>query len=569
MTLSGKVEASSKTSFPLADIAGWHPAASSWLCVLAMAFIVALFPILVQHYQVKKLPKDLKALGFPRTDTIFYYSAVREIFENGNGLFYANPASSNPNSPRIYTHLFFIICAWVWKLTGISFPTLDGAMCLVCGTGMFFLGIWALWPLCPQRRRIFWSLTGLVLLGGGIVWFWSILKVIVSPFSNDSLPIYFFRTWREKACLLSWGHNVFRNLDYSTECFYHILFFVAMGFAIRRRYVQSLVVLFLCWWTHPFTALEATFILGIFFFLTWILERQRKEGLAFAITIGLLIMGLGYNFIFLRIFPEHRLVLRQMLGVHYTFRLSLMPFAYGFLLPAALLGIFWRPGLERFCSTRQGLFTLCWLIISFVLLKNDLLLGKRNAVQPLHFSRGYVFLALLPPTLWFIESILLPLARKGFYLIPTLILGFLVLFTWPDNFLHTFPEWDNPAYVPYPSIKVEHYDLLQRLDELESTHTFCSDYHPNRLGYIIPYLTHHRSLVGHHYNTPGIDEKIKAAKKAILTGDVRGIMHYHVDTLILTKEQWEHLGRHIIGARWDILLEFDKYLVIALKPTKG
>ena len=43
--------------------------------------------------------------GIHRPNLIFYLANARELFENGNGLFYGNPFSASSFSPRIFSHL--------------------------------------------------------------------------------------------------------------------------------------------------------------------------------------------------------------------------------------------------------------------------------------------------------------------------------------------------------------------------------------------------------------------------------------------------------------------------------
>ena len=68
------------------------------------------------------LESDQHYLGVFRWDMFYYLANARELFENGNGLFYSDPFSSSFSGPRVFSHLELLIFGWAWHLTGVPLP---------------------------------------------------------------------------------------------------------------------------------------------------------------------------------------------------------------------------------------------------------------------------------------------------------------------------------------------------------------------------------------------------------------------------------------------------------------
>src|SRR5205823_3698663 len=178
-----------------------------------------------------------------------------------------------------------------------------------------------------------------------------------------------------------WFQNWGRNLVFPTEAVYHALAAAMWLAVIGRRWPLAITAAALLAATHPFSGLQNLLIL-----LTWLSIKVWLERTAFmlrlwAIVLALLGLFLGYYFVFLESFPQHR-ALRETWSLAWTLELPSLLLAYG---PIGVLAA------RRFCGPRKDLnsgdffFTLCF-IISFLLAKHEWFMAPR---QPLHFTRGY------------------------------------------------------------------------------------------------------------------------------------------------------------------------------------
>lgn len=354
--------------------------------------------------------------GFERWDMLYYAANAREVFENGNGLFYALPLSSSPDSPRVYTHLELVLMGWTWHFTPLSMPAVWQITGLVSGVAMFL----ALFPLVGcffPREQLRWAYPVLALAGGGTaltaLWTWlgpgeldlpqleRLRAFGLLPLVEDGTGgwLAHFSALRAGAVGPAWLPNVYQNALFTTQAFYHALAFATFAAAVRGRRGWALLGVFLTWWSHPFTGLEVAGIVGSWAALETALLRQRRMAGFAAGVAGISAVFVAYNLIVIpRLSPEHAYVIEAWRGDFlFRFRDAFAMWGLFLLGPLSLLH-------PRLRALRLGdpadRFLVAWMAFVGLLLLHDRLLPESiPSFQPLHYAHGYFFLPIAILTL--------------------------------------------------------------------------------------------------------------------------------------------------------------------------
>ena len=112
----------------------------------------------------------------------------------------------------------------------------------------------------------------------------------------------------------------------------------------------------------------------------------------FLITCGLLLVHLSYYWFFLRQFAEHRSVVTQWMLPWILHYFNIIP-AYALVAVFALWRVRTIALAKQFFAVRHNRLLLVWFVVAFLLAKHDLFI---HAVQPLHFTRGYIWMPAVP-----------------------------------------------------------------------------------------------------------------------------------------------------------------------------
>lgn len=349
-----------------------------WLASVALAAPAAV-PYLVHYLSAG----DHAATGFILPDMASYMAHAREYFDAG-GLTYGNPFSPSYETPSIYFQPWTLLLGVVWRLTeldpGLVFVGFGAVAAIVCTR----IAI-SLYQRFSETRDIPGKL-GLIafLWGGGVLVLTGLAYNVITGQPEQSV----FRFdpgggwW-----FLSFG----RNFVFPTEAFFHVLFLGCVLAVLSGRFKLAWGVALLTAMSHPFTGVQLLLVLSTWACLEWFFIRSGEVPAPFLVgCFGLLVLTLGYYIGFLGRFPEHRELMQ-----HWA-----QPWVYhaeSFIPAYALVGglAAWR--LRRLESARNVLASpgnrllLAWFAVSFALANHEFAI---EPVQPLHFTRGYVWIPL-------------------------------------------------------------------------------------------------------------------------------------------------------------------------------
>ncbi len=355
--------------------------------------------------------------GFLQTDMPYYSANGREIFEGGNGILYPNPY--NENGEVIYFHWFPWILGGGIKILGFD----PGYQFVFYGVMTAFLLSWVTYQLIEKtlpnpafRGTIFL----MAMWGGG---FLILAKVGINLISGLPILENLFLLDRDDGYwFLNWG----RNLMYTTETLYHVLFAATWLSLINKRWGLALLFCGLLATTHPFSGVQLLLILIVYLYAMSIFNQEKIPAWPRVTSLFLFAGFAAYYFWYLNQFASHQAIQGAWaIPWSYTFEVWLLN--DGWLMAIALIGLIKA---YKNISSMQWLWIISALI-SLALAKHDLLM---TAHQPLHFTRGYTWLPLLFLAAPLIQRFFIFITQKFSVLPARVIINLLLMMVIVDNF---------------------------------------------------------------------------------------------------------------------------------------
>jgi hypothetical protein len=318
--------------------------------------------------------------GFLQYDQQSYLAMARQAWEGGAWPLFALPTSADPGAPAQYLYPHIALLGLAWGLLDADPGRVYVAFGAVAGLVFLRLAI-ALYGRVVARHDGAAAL-GLLLFawGGGLLTLAGGLHALLagrvdyaSLFALDPEGGF-------------WFLNLGRNLFYGVEAYYHALALGLLLALLAGRWRLGLLLLALLAASHPFTGLQFLLIA-----LAWQLAERllrRPDAPPLWLLLGnLLLLGLflAYHFLLLPRDPEHAALMAAW-SLAWTLETATQLLAYG---PVALLAALWlrRHGL----GARPARLLTVMAVVSLGLANHELLLDPR---QPLHFTRGYIWMPL-------------------------------------------------------------------------------------------------------------------------------------------------------------------------------
>lgn len=310
---------------------------------------------------------------------------AREHFDSGRfSFFYGNPFDGNPETPRVYWQPHILLLGLLLQVTGLS-PGILYVLFGLCGALICSRVALAMLSESPgQSGRPGVPLLITFFWGGGVLVAAAAIRALPGIangeqfMTGDLLVFDPGEGW--------WFLNFGRNLVFPTEAYYHALFFGCIVCLFRRSYaVAALCAAFLSA-SHPFTGIELLAVVSVWLVAELIVGGPDRPPTAFVLSVLILLLAhVSYYLVFLPSIPEHRQLMDQ-----WELPWNLPPlsalFAY-----APVAGIALWSLVKRGTSPlrdRNTRLLLVWFAVAFILANHQYIL---RSVQPLHFTRGYVW----------------------------------------------------------------------------------------------------------------------------------------------------------------------------------
>ncbi len=341
------------------------------------------FLVLVIHYQ--SAADHQVATGFIQGDQAIYSALGRSIFERGSWLFTHNPFDTDPQAPTIYFSLFTLLLGAITvglKLDpGVAYVSLTVVMGVAFGRVTY-----ALVRRCARGSTYVPLLYLLATWGGGLF----TLAAVAANLYGGQAPSADLLQFDPGIGLwfLNWG----RNLIFASEATYHVLVGGVWLAVLDKRYRLALCLTLLVVATHPFTAAQILAILFFWLVLSRIL--RVKTGASPLFTIGVVACAALFCAYYLWFLPSHPAHAKsaELWSLPWVLTWDVALFALGPVAVLALVGLWLqRAGRRELLRSHDNVFLASCFLASFLLANHDLFVRPR---QPLHFTRGYIWLPL-------------------------------------------------------------------------------------------------------------------------------------------------------------------------------
>lgn len=444
------------------------------------------------------------ASGFFQYELPYYFANGRSAFERGNGVFYPNPYDPDAASPNIYVHWLPWILGYLTAKVGLD----PGDLTLAA---TFFASIvFAVTTGCLVRLRTSRCSRLAFLMamwGGGLLTIAGSLQAIAS---GDWLQTVLQFDPGQGMWFLNWG----RNALFPTEAIYHALVAACWVSEIRGRQALANVFLLLLATTHPWSGLELLLTINLWRGGEWLRCRNSTTRNQLSISVTVLAVFLGYYKVWLPSFPRHA-QLQSVWELNWSLSWVSAVLAYlPVVIPCAvLLRKRWRARLLN--DTER--FLLCALTVAVGLAFHDRLI---KPVQPLHFTRGYVWMPLfllgLPQLVDWWEAM-----RTRRNTMAVAASAAIVLVACSDNWIfamvHCKRQWTHQDGFHLNSsdraLCASLHAMPQTVGKVVLTDSAT-------LNYLLPTYAAVRPWLGHHFNTPGYPDRKETWRRCFVDGGV-------------------------------------------------
>jgi hypothetical protein len=474
--------------------------------------------------------RNLTPTGFITYDNVSYAAYAKEYLDHHRiSLFYSNPLNDSGNYPAIYFQtqtIFLALLLSIGFAPGFAIVFFNWLGVLLS----FRLAISIYDHLYPDsnRRKLFISF---FCWGGGLLALACIPVALTKPMGNlDFLDRMFFidPAWGW------WGLNFGRGHFNSVEGYFHFLFLSGIICILKKRWNLSLLVSFILSLSHPFTGIEYLAIVTTWAFVEKLIVRNKDIPWKFVIGLTLIMaFHIFYYAIYLNRFPEHRSVSEQY-SLNWRLRFFSMIPAYCLVGGLAIISLI-RLKKEFFIQSSTRLF-FCWLALAFFLANHEIFI---KPMQPLHFTRGYVwtglFLLGLPALHYFFQN-------ERFKKYKLALIAFSILM-FSDNFLWIINSVRSPALAASTGyLTAEQKSILQIIKNNSNNKTLVigSDE-------IIPYMstvyTEAYPWISHPFTTPFAKRKQDAYENFIKNNTVDPAWKNREVIFVFQKTDTEQLKR--------------------------
>jgi hypothetical protein len=500
---------------------------------------------------------DLTPTGFIQYDNPSYIAYAKQYLDADKiQLFYSNPFNDSGNYEAIYFQPQTLLIAFLIKL-GIAPAVILTFFTVICSLLCFAAIIKIYDTLYPAGKHRSLSITFFA-WGGGIFFLSGFVAQIIYPsiqhlFGNKPLILDPGSGW--------WGMNLGRSLFFSCEAWYHLLFLFSVLLVLKKRWFYALLMMFTLSLSHPFTGVELLSIMAAWVCIEKIVAGNRTIPLYFvAGTLLLLAFHIYYYLYFLHQFPDHASISQQY-SLNWRIRFyNMIPawFIVGILSIITIRIVKWRTILSESSSR---LF-ITWFFIALILANHEMFM---KPMQPIHFTRGYIWTSLflfgLPGTQHIFSTL-----EKWLWRRPALVLLSTIFLL--DNgvwILSNARAKAGSTSVSYISKEEKNVlDTLAATTDNKSLVIGYSDEQEAMIPYLATVYTKAWPWTSHPFTTPFIERKRTAYERFIVSGTIDSSWKNRHCVIIFRKTNNNELKRAAsLNFPFTLLLDSKLYIVVS------
>jgi len=351
-----------------------------WLLALALSLPIILF------YGVHFFYHDAnhKPSGLIQWENALYMHSAKE-YKTGNAvIFYQYPLDDDPQSPKIFFQPQQFILGYLWKY----FPLEPGIIISIFGL-IFTLftirvSIEIISNTLPEKKHLVLT-SFLFTWGGGILSLCGIVLhfVYFKNTGNLSDHIFFLDPGNGWWCL-----NFGRALVYPLEAYYHFLFMLIILSAMQKKFVRVALLIIVLTLSHPYSSTEILLIIASWAFIEFFYLKSKEIKMKdLALISAALIFHLLYYCVLLQQYPVSA-VISQQVALNWSYK------AWHFIPAYFIVWVlgFWAVKnvalLQKHFSSPINRLFFCFGFFAFLLSIHGFAI---KPIQPLHYTRGYVY----------------------------------------------------------------------------------------------------------------------------------------------------------------------------------
>ncbi|OGH61169.1 MAG: hypothetical protein A3I06_04705 [Candidatus Lindowbacteria bacterium RIFCSPLOWO2_02_FULL_62_12] len=517
--------------------------------------LMSLLPILLIAAVWLRTPGDRAFMGELQIDQFYYAANARAMLRDGFHLSHANPYDPHADAPRIYSHLFPLLVAAAARLTGCEPLHTYYFLRPILGI-LLALSLWYFLSALFSDRACLKLCFLLVVTAGGFSALLSAASaagtVLRAP-GADFIASFGAAFVRSEEFIGEWLCSIARVFLFTPEILYHTIWFYTLGSYLRGNSMAVLGGIALELYAHPFTGPELALVVALLCVTDLILGVNRRARAVTLVLVCALTAAFAGYIHFLNGDPCHRIIQATWRRFQAILPIDRYAHLYGAWLILGLAGLAtslrdFRTSAGARCLWTQG-------VVIFLLSHHQWLVPE--AVQPAHFSRGYLFVVLVSLSVDFIRRFrpTWPAAicsRRGLLAVSLLALSI----DHPSYFVFCAVRAQDPPM----TLQKEEARLLDRLGDLKTREFVASD---GNVGPLIPVFTDHRTLLGHWPLTPGYDRAESLLNLWVQSGRPDLLREYpDISILFLPRHAAEPVGRDPAFARdWALLDETPNFVL--------
>lgn len=450
---------------------------------------------------------DLEPTGFIQHDNVSYVAYAKQYLDSDkNSLFYSNPFNDSDDHQPIYFQTQTLLFAGLMK-AGIPPGWILIPFTLICSFICFRLLISIYDHLFPGNKHRTISIW-LFAWGGGLLTLSGFFAQLI--YGSSTVNSIFFLDpgsgW--------WGLNFGRSLFFSCEAYYHLLFLGVIYCLLKQKWAGALVISAMLSISHPFTGIELLSITS-----AWLLAEKiifNRKNIPAWLVIGellILLFHLYYYLYYLNQFDDHHSVNEQY-ALNWRLRFfSIIP-AYCITGLLALLSVAKINTPVKFFSQGQNRLFLLWFLVAFSLANHEIVM---KPMQPLHFTRGYIWTSLfilgIPALHYLLSKLTASLFQK-------IMLGFLILLFFSDNLAWVYSQAGAKATTPSTSYLNREQKEIFALLKKHTTNRSLIIGSDELIPYMSTVYTRAYPWLSHPFTTPYVAQKKAALSRFIESGAI-------------------------------------------------
>ena len=323
-----------------------------------------------------------KPSGLMQWENALYMISAKEYVSGNATILYQYPLDDNQLSPKIFFQPQTFVLGHLWKWLAID----PGILLSVFGLIFTFLTCRVAVEIIDKvvaASNHKWLLSLLFCWGGGLL-----------TLAGMMLHFFYFKSGTLESHLFFldpgngwWCLNFGRSLMYPLEAYYHFLFLSAVLLAIQNKIMWMCAIIVLLSLSHPYTSVEILLIiitwatLEYFYIRSGLLKKKHLIYITVAAVFHVAFYGILNQF-------EVSKIISQQVALDWSYKAWHFIPAYSIVWLFSFLAVKNIPLLKnQFANPLNRLF-FCWGVVAFALSVHGFAI---KPVQPLHFTRGYVY----------------------------------------------------------------------------------------------------------------------------------------------------------------------------------